>query len=81
MVANQQRILIAVVVAVAVFGERVGILFDDGTRRTAHPDGVAGMRRIADGSLMAPVTDRKGVWLGTRAGRDFAWAHVTVEPM
>jgi hypothetical protein len=67
--------------AVALFGDRVRHLFDDGTWRTASPTYVQGMSRLADGSLQASTRDLQGVWLGTRTGADFEWAFVTVEPV
>lgn len=67
--------------AVAVFGDGMRHLFDDGTWRTAAPTAVQEASLLADGSLQASSRDRQGVWLGTRAGSDFAWASVTVEPV
>jgi hypothetical protein len=66
--------------AVAVFGDRLGHLLDDGTWLSAPPTDVLGVSRLTDGSLLASTRDLQGVWLGTRTGTAFAWSLVTVEP-
>jgi hypothetical protein len=67
--------------AVAVHDDRVGHLFDDGSWRTATPTGLLAMSRLSDGTLAAGPHSLQGTWLGTRAGNDFGWTYVTVEPV
>lgn len=67
--------------AVALYDDRVGVLFDDGSWHAAAPTDVLAMSRLSDTTLVAAPHSLQGMWLGTRAGNDFGWTYVTVEPV
>ncbi|WP_203933011.1 hypothetical protein [Virgisporangium ochraceum] len=65
--------------AVALYDDRAGVLFDDGSWHAAAPTDVLAMSRLSDATLVADPHSLQGMWLGTRAGNDFGRTYVTVE--
>jgi hypothetical protein len=67
---------------VTLYDDRAGHLLADGSWRAAEaPTDLLAISRLPDATMAGSPHTLQGLWLGVRAGTDFGWTYVTVEPV